>query len=69
MDTLETYQWPGIRIKRALPRKFPCLRYEVLHQWMHRVPYTLLGFDLVSPHAAQVEVAPVHAGSSRGTRI
>jgi hypothetical protein len=31
------------------------------------VPYTLLGFDLISPHAARVEVVPVHAGSSQGT--
>jgi hypothetical protein len=29
----------------------------------------LLGFDLVRPNAAWVEVAPVHAGSSQGTRI
>jgi hypothetical protein len=48
---------------------FPCLRHEALHRWTHRVPYTLPGFDLISPHAAWVEVAPVHAGSSRGTRI
>jgi hypothetical protein len=62
-------RWPGIHIKRALPRNFPYLRYEVLHQWTYQVSHTELGFDLVSPHAARVEVAPAHAGSSRGTRI
>jgi hypothetical protein len=62
-------RWPGIRIKRALPRNFSYLRYEVLHRWMHRVPHTELGFDLISPYAARVEVAPAHAGSSRVTRI
>jgi hypothetical protein len=30
--------WPGIRIKRALPRKFPCLQHEEMHRWTHRVP-------------------------------
>jgi hypothetical protein len=68
-STASNTRWPGIRIKRALPRKFPYLRYEVLHRWMHRVPYTLLGFDLIHLHAARVEVAPAHAGLSRGTRI
>jgi hypothetical protein len=47
-STVSNTSWPGIRIKRALPRKFPYLRYEVLHRWTHRVPYTLLGFDLIS---------------------
>jgi hypothetical protein len=65
-STVSNTRWPGICIKRALPRKFPYLRYEVLHRWTHRVPYTLLGFDLISPHAAQVEVTLAHAGSSRG---
>jgi hypothetical protein len=68
-STVSNTRWPGIHIKRALPRKFPYLWYEVLHRWMHRVPYALLGFDLISPHVAQVKVAPVHAGSSRGTQI
>jgi hypothetical protein len=58
-------RWPGIRIKRALPRNIPYLRYEVLH----RVPHAELGFDLISPHAAWVKVAPAHAGLSRGSRI
>jgi hypothetical protein len=68
-STVGNTRWPSIRIKRALPRNFPYVRCEVLHQWTHRVPYTELGFDLKSPHAARVEVAPAHAGSSRGTRI
>jgi hypothetical protein len=59
----------SIRIKRALPRNIPYLWYEVLHRWTHRMPHTELGFDLISPHVARVEVAPAHAGSSRGTRI
>jgi hypothetical protein len=66
-STVGNTRWPGIRIKRALPRNFPYLRYEILHQWMHRVPHRVLGFDLISPHAAKVEVAPAHAGSSQGT--
>jgi hypothetical protein len=61
--------WPGIRIKRALSRNFPYLRYKVLHRWTHRVPHIELGFDLISPYAARVKVAPAHADSSRGTRI
>jgi hypothetical protein len=68
-STVGNTRWPGTCIKRALPRYFPYLRYEVLHWWTHRVPHIELGFDLVSPHAARVEVAPAHAGSSRGTQI
>jgi hypothetical protein len=68
-STVGNTRWPGIHIKRALPRNFPYLWYEVLHRWTHRVPHTELGFDLISPYAAQVEVAPAHVGSSRGTRI
>jgi hypothetical protein len=48
---------------------FWCLQHEALHRWTHRVPYTLQGFDLISPRAARVEVAPVHGGLSRGTQI
>jgi hypothetical protein len=28
-STVGNTRWPGIRIKRALPRNFPYLRYEV----------------------------------------
>jgi hypothetical protein len=38
-STIGNTRWPGIRIKRALPRKFPCLRREEMHRWMHRVPH------------------------------
>jgi hypothetical protein len=31
-------RWSGICIKRALPRKFLCLRHEEMHRWTHRVP-------------------------------
>jgi hypothetical protein len=68
-STIGNTRWPGIRIKRALPRNFLYLRYEFLHRWTHRVPHTELGFDLISPYAARVKVAPAHMGSSRGTRI
>jgi hypothetical protein len=67
-STVGNTGWPGID-KRALPRNFPYLGYEVSHRWTYRVPHTELGFDLISPYAARVEVAPAHAGSSRGTRI
>jgi hypothetical protein len=30
-STVGNTRWPGIRIKRALLRNFPYLRYEVLH--------------------------------------
>jgi hypothetical protein len=66
---LATLDGPVIASNALCWDNFPYLRYEVLHRWTHRVPYALLGFDLISPHAARVEVAPVHMGSSRGTRI
>jgi hypothetical protein len=66
---LATLDGPVITSNALCWDNFPYLRYEVLHRWTHRVPYTLLGFDLVSPHTARVEVTPVQAGSSRGTRI
>jgi hypothetical protein len=68
-STVNNTRWPGICIKRALPRKFPYLQYEVLPRWTLRVPHTVLGFDLISPYVAWVKVAPAHVGSSRGTRI
>jgi hypothetical protein len=37
-STVSNTRWPGIRIKRALPRQFPCLQHEDMHRWTHRVP-------------------------------
>jgi hypothetical protein len=38
-STVSNTGWPSIRIKRALPRNFPCLWHEEMHRWTHRVPH------------------------------